>query len=234
VTDPVDSNEDFDYTSSHPSIVSVSEQGLLTAHETGQASITVATKRDISISATLTVKVTTFAGDYPRTGWTMTASHDLFKSTADTEKNSLQAALDGDLTTNFCLVRPGKGFGNTPRVDVPSGDAIHFTCDMQQQREVNYFRIRHRDITQVFIRWYAFDEISGSNDGVTFTEIAKNVLITDVGTVTQQESPDIAIPRSNYRYLRFYAQTAACFYQNSFTSQGSSVQIQELYIGLTP
>lgn len=233
-TSPLDANDGFDFTSSAPDVVSVNENGILTAVANGTADITVASKNDASVKAVLTVTVTTFSGDYPRTGWTMTASHELFKTTADDEKNSLSSALDGDVATNFCLVRPGKKFGNVPSVEVPSGEAIYFIVDMQKAQEVNYFRIRHRNTTQAFIRWYSFDEIAGSIDGVNFEVIASNVVITDAGVTSQQESPNIMFPKSKYRYLKFYAQSANCFYQSSYTSQGSSVQIQELYLGLNP
>jgi hypothetical protein len=235
IVTPLEANDGISYTSSAPGVVSVNEEGLLTGVSAGGATITVASKQNpTTVKATLPVTVTPFSGDYPRSSWEMTASHQLFKSTNDVEKNSLAGAFDEDFTTNFCLVRPGKGFGNVPKVDVPSGEAIYFVVDMQKPREVNYFRIRHRDVSQVFIRWHAFDEISGSNDGETFTPIATNVAVTNVGTASAQVSPNIAIPKSTYRYLKFYAQSAACFYQSSYTSQGSSVQIQEFYIGLTP
>ncbi|HQB27367.1 MAG TPA: Ig-like domain-containing protein [Paludibacter sp.] len=231
---PLEANDGLDYSSSNSSIVSVNEEGILTGVSEGTAVITVASRNDPSIKDELTVTVITFSGDYPRSQWTMTASHDLFKSTNDTEKNSLLAAFDGDLTTNFCLVRPGKGFGTAPRVDVPSGEAIYFIVDMKQSQSVNYFRIRHRNTNEVFIRWYGFDQILGSNDGENFTLIASNIVIPDAANGPQQESPNIPIPRSSYRYLKFYAESAACFYQSSFTSQGSTVQIQELYLGLNP
>ncbi|HEX7755719.1 MAG TPA: discoidin domain-containing protein, partial [Niabella sp.] len=163
-----------------------------------------------------------------------TASHDLMIATGNPEGNSLSAAIDGDLATNFCLVRPGKTSGTTTKVSVPSGAAIYFTVDMKTAQEVNYFRIRHRDLTQAFIRWYAFDEIQGSNDGTNFEVIASNVVIPDAATASLQESVNILLPRSKYRYLRFYAQKAQCFYQSSHTSQGNTVQIQELYLGVTP
>jgi hypothetical protein len=232
--EPVDASDGLSYTSSAPEIVSVSDNGVLTGVAPGTAIITVASGIDASVNAALPVNVTPFTTDYSRAAWTMTASHPLFKTTADAEKNSLAGALDNDFSTNFCLVRPGKGIGNNPRVDVPSGDAIYFIVDMQKSQAVNYFRIRHRDITQTFIRLYAFDEISGSNDGSTFTAIASNVAVTDAGVASQQESPNISFPKSTYRYLKFYAKNASCFYQSSFTSQGSSIQIQEFYLGLMP
>ena len=231
---PLEANDGFVFTSSAPGVVSVSEEGILRGVANGTADITVASKKDVSIKAVLTVTVTTFSGDYPRSGWSMTASHELFKTATDDEKNSLSSAIDGDVATNFCLVRPGKKYGTAPSVEVTSGEAIYFIVDMQKQQAVDYFRIRHRNTTQAFVRWFSFDEISGSNDGVNFEPIASNVVVTDAAVAAQQESPNISFPKSTYRYIKFYAQSANCFYQSSYTSQGSSVQIQELYLGLNP
>lgn len=231
---PFDANDGVDYVSSNPEVVSVTDAGMLKGLTEGNVTVTVSSKQNPAIKATLPVSVTIFSGDYPRSGWTMIASHPLFLTTANDEKNSLASALDGDLSTNFCMVRPGKSFGTDPnKVTVPSGDALFFVVDMQKAQEVNYFRIRHRNTSQLFLRWYQFDEISGSNDGVNFDVIATNVAILNVETASEQESPDISIPTSTYRYIKFYAKEAACFYQSSYTSSGSSVQIQELYLGLS-
>lgn len=232
---PLSANDELIYTSSDPAIVTVSEDGQLKGIAKGTTMVTVSSLEQPSIKATTTVTVVSFSGDYPRTGWTMTASHALMIATGNPEGNSLSAAIDSDLATNFCLVRPGKTSGNgTGVVSVPSGEAIHFTVDMKTAQEVNYFRIRHRNTTQTFIRWYAFDEILGSNDGTNFNVIATNVVIPDAITGSLQESVDIPLPKSKYRYLRFFSQKAQCFYQSSYTSQGSTVQIQELYLGIKP
>lgn len=231
---PLDANDGLNYTSSDPGVVSINEEGLLEGISSGTATITVTSRHTPSVNATLTVHVVAFSGDYPRTGWTVTASHELMIATGNPEGNSLAAAIDGDLATNFCLVRPGKTSGTTTKVTVPSGAAIYFTVDMKTAQDVNYFRIRHRNITQAFIRWYGFDEISGSNDGTNFQVIATDVVIPDAATASQQESVNIPLPKSSYRYLKFHAQKAPCFYQSSYTSQGNTVQIQELYLGVTP
>lgn len=232
---PLSANDALVYTSSDPAIVAVNESGQLTGLAKGTAKVTVASLEQPSVKATTTVTVVPFSGDYPRAGWTMTASHALMIATGNPEGNSLSAAIDGDLATNFCLVRPGKTSGNgTGIVSVPSGEAIHFTVDMKTPQEVNYFRIRHRNTTQTFVRWYAFDEILGSNDGTNYEVIAKNVVIPDAITGSLQESVNISLPKSKYRYLKFYAQKAQCFYQSSYTSQGNTVQIQELYLGIIP
>lgn len=230
---PMEANDELIYTSSDQSIVTVSPSGQLTGIAEGTATITVASLEQPAVKGTTTITVVPFSGDYPRAGWTMSASHELMIATNNPEGNSLEAALDGDLTTNFCLVRPGKTSGTTVKVTVPSGEAIHFTVDMKKEQEVNYFRIRHRDVTQTFIRWNAFDEILGSNDGVNFEVIARNVFIPDVTVAALQETINIPIPKSKYRYIKFYAQTAQCFNLGSYTSQGNTVQIQELYLGIT-
>ncbi len=230
---PFDANDDLVYTSSKPEVVAVNTVGQLEGLTRGTATVSVASKQNPSVKATITVQVVAFSGDYPRSGWTMTASHALMIATGNPEGNSLAAAVDGDLATNFCLVRPGKSSGSgTGLVAVPSGEAIHFTVDMKTAQEVDYFRILHRNTNQVFIRWYAFDQILGSNDGANFEVISSNVVVPDAATGSPQESVDIAIPKSKYRYIRFYAQKAQCFYQSSYTSQGNTVQIQELYLGV--
>jgi hypothetical protein len=231
---PLEANDGYDYSSTNTDVATINEDGILKGLSTGTVTITVASKQNAAVKATLTVNVSVFSGDYPRTNWTMTASQAMFKSAADAEKNSLLAAFDGDLSTNFCMVRPGKNFGTNPNVVAASGDALYFIVDMQQSQDVNYFRIRHRDASTAYIRWYRFDEISGSNDGINFQSIATNVVIPNAGTATLQESPDISIPKSTYRYIKFYAKEAACFYLSSYTSSGSSVQIQELYLGVKP
>ena len=57
---------------------------------------------------------------------------------------------------------------------------------MKQSQSVNYFRIRHRNTNGVFIRWYGFDQILGSNDGENFTLIASNIVIPDATNGPQQ------------------------------------------------
>lgn len=231
---PLEANDGLNYASSDPEVVSITGEGLLEGIAVGTATITVTSKQNPSVSAAITVEVIPFSGDYPREGWTVTASHELMIATGNPEGNSLLAATDGDLATNFCLVRPGKTSGTTTKVTVPSGEAIYFTVDMKTAQDVNYFRIRHRNTTQAFIRWYGFDEISGSNDGTNFEVIATDVVIPDAATGSLQETVDIPLPKSSYRYLKFYAQKAQCFNQASYTSQGNTVQIQELYLGVTP
>ena len=221
-------NKELTYTSSDETVVKVDANGVTTGISIGTAVITIASKEVPSVSVDLDVIVEAFSGDYPREGWTMTASHKLPINTNNPEKNSIGAALDGDLTTNFCLVRPGKTNGSgDDKVSVPSGATIFFIVDMKEPREVDYFRIHHRDNTQEFIRYRKFDQILGSNDNVTFTEIANNVVVPDAAVNAVDITVNIPIPLSNYRYIKFTAGSSGCFNP----SRGNTVQIKELYLG---
>lgn len=220
-------NKTLIYTSSDESVLTVDNMGIAKGLKVGKSQITIASEEAPSIKVNLDVTVDPFSGDYPREGWTMAASHPLFKSKDDAEKNSLASALDGDLNTNFCLTRPGKTLGEEPnKVSVPAEDIIYFIVDMKESLDVNYFRMRYRNNKDAFLRFVKFDEISGSNDGETFTSIAKNFTVTDASVASKEESPDLKLPDCKYRYLKFAAGNKECF-----ASNGSSVQIKEFYVG---
>ncbi len=219
-------NKAVTYESLNPTIVSVDEEGIITGLEAGTATVVVKSVDNPSATGEfyITVKpAPSFIGDYPRDTWTMTASHPLFND----GNNALENAFDNDPSTYFALVRPGKSFSG---VSVPIDEGIYFIVDMKEELEINYFRLRHRDQSQLFIRYYKIQEISGSNDGTNFTTIATNVEITNAG-MAAIESPDIEIPLSTYRYVKFYCKDSDCFYTGS-GNQGSSAQFSELYLGI--
>jgi hypothetical protein len=225
---PYEANDGVSYESSDENVVLVDQDGLLVPVSVGDATITIASKRNPeTVNATVPVKVDVFSGDYPRTGWTMSAAsqNPLFTNTTDMTTNTLTSALDGDLTTFFGLVIPGKKLSG---VEPPSGAAVWFIVDMKQAREINYFRLYNRS-SFPGLRWTRFDEISGSNDGEEFTKIA--------GPVTSQDAAEpsnVPFPKCRYRYVRFFAQDAACFGRNSDSGDRSSKQIGEIYLGLIP
>lgn len=229
VLDPIGSNEDVVYTSSAPEYVFVNSMGELKGVKSGSAIVTVAAKGNPTIKTELKVDVTKF--EYSSKDWLLTVSHTLPITGNNVEGNSLFALLDGDFNTNLCLVRPGKKHGTAPnRAEPAIGEALHFTIDMLEPRKVSYFRLRHRNANEVFLRWHSFDQILGSDDGENFEVIATDVKVVDVGS-SNIESPDIEIPLSTYRYIKFYGKEAKCFFQSNYTSQGNTVQIQELYLG---
>ncbi|MDR2626454.1 MAG: Ig-like domain-containing protein [Dysgonamonadaceae bacterium] len=229
-TEPLEANDGIDYESSDPGVVSVNEDGVLTGVALGTATITASSKNDASINASLLVTVIAFSGDYPRTNWVMIASQDpLFKNTGDMAANSLTAALDGDLTTAFGLVKPGK---TTDGVSIPAGEAVWFIVDMKQAQEINYFRILNRDNQYPGLRWLRFDEISGSLDGENFATIATNVVIPKGSDGHPLVAPgNISFPKCKYRYVKFYGIDPACY---TSTDGRNSLQFLELYLGIIP
>jgi len=227
--DPINSNDELIYTSSNPEIVTVNSAGLIKSVDFGQSTITVSAKSNPLIKAELIVNVGKL--EYDRTGWIVTPSHGL--PIQGSEQNKPEFAVDGSFSTVLSMVRPNKAYGSgSNRITVAIDEAIHFTVDMLEKREINYFRIRHKNTSEPFIRWFGFDKIEGSNDGVNFTVIAENVAVTNANVSVEIETPDILLPKSEYRYIKFTAKEAKCFNGSSYTSQGSTVQIAELYFGL--
>ena len=93
-------------------------------------------------------------------------------------------------------------------------------------RTYNYFRIRHKN-EKIWLRWRKFSSISASLDGKHFNIIATDVAVTDYDKPDMIMTPDILIPETECRYLRFYADSEDCW----DTTEGSSVQLTELYFG---
>ena len=216
------SNKAVTYESSATSVVSVDALGVITGLQVGTATVTVKSVENPSITGefNITIKEASFKGDYVRTSWTLTASHELFVEGT----NSLTSPFDGDESTWFALVRPGRKYKD---ISVPAAEGIYFIVDMKVAQPVNYFKIRHRNDNQLFLRYRMIEEISGSNDGVNFTSVAKDVAVTDY-QVAEMMSPKIKFAQANYRYLKFYCKKDACF----DATQGASAQLSEFYLGI--
>lgn len=214
------------FSSTDPNIATVNQSGTITAVSQGTTTITITSVQVPEITATINITVTEadHIGDYDRTGWTVSASQTLFTQ----EGNSLQGAIDGDVNSIFALVRPSKSLNGVSVPSAANGGFISFTIDMKESRKVNYFRIRHRNTTSRGMRYVMFETISGSIDGVTFTPIASDVVVTDAVPIVDIESPNISIPVSNYRYLKFYCQKNECWYS---ISEGATAQFSEIYLG---
>lgn len=225
---PADNTEGVTYTSSNPEVATVDDKGMITSKAVGETTITVSAKDHADVKAELTLVV---CGDYDRTGWTMSAtSHNL--PTTPTN-NSVTAAFDNDAdaTSNFGLTRPGKSSGG---IDLRSEPDIQiwFVVDMTKAQKVNYLRIRHISTKQsdYGTRWHKFVEILGSNTGEdgSWTSIVTNVDFDSMSSVLgNQETENIEIPLSEYRYLKFVSD------KNCFDTTGNTAQCNELYLGLS-
>lgn len=248
---PDDANDGIAFSGYDESIVAVGDDGILRALATGSTDVTVSSTRTPSLTASIPVNVSEFRGYYPRNEaeiaawalpaepWSLETSQNPLAGITDCGQGLL-SPFDGEPgpgITCLALIRPGKSGGG---ISIPSGEALWFVVDMKQPRVVNRFKIDHR-VDNPQVRPWGFDEISGSNDGDNFTTIATNVLLTtgypgaavegDVANVAVHSNEVSFANETAYRYIRFHAQTAQCFYQKNYSSAGSAVQYRELNLG---
>lgn len=253
-TTPEENTDELTYSSSDEKVATVSEEGQLTIVAAGTATITVAAKSNSEVNATISVTVNQYVGDYPRFEgdendgqaaipytdetwyWTMTFSDDLMS--VGGRNNSLYAMLDGRPIVN-------RNPGQKDDENITNGSAFcakargtaedhiaYFTIDMGKQQKVNYFRISNISTVtdDVLVRFKKFTEISGSNDGNSFTTIANDVDFTTVQEdAANRTTGNIAITESNYRYLRFSMKGLECY--GPAGKYGGSAQIEEFYLG---
>lgn len=232
VIKPLEANDGVDFISSDPTVLSIDDNGIATGLKEGTVTVTASSKANPEISASTTVTVSRFEGDYDRVSWTMTASQDPATQWTTTEEgNSILAALDGNSATNFCLIKPGQTWGG---VTIPSDEPLWFTIDMKIQQPVSYFRIKHRAQNFTGLRWRGFEKIEGSNDGQNFEEIATDVFVPGWDLADSYQSANIEIPayEKTYRYIRFYASSAGANEQYFARTDRRSVQIEEIYLGI--
>lgn len=223
---PADHTEGITFASSDPSVAKVDENGKVTCLKAGEATVTVAAQNHADVKAELTLIV---CGDYDRSGWKVgDTSH---KLPTTPKKNSATAAFDNDANgvSNFGLTRPGKNSGGVNLGTQPNIQ-IWFVVDLQSARKINYFRIRHISTVQsdYGTRWHKFVEILGSDTGEdgSWTSIATNVdFDSQSSVVANQETNNIPIPLSNYRYLKFISD------KSCFDTTGNTAQINELFLG---
>ena len=109
---------------------------------------------------------------------------------------------------------------------------------MKESLPVNYFRISNISDNKddVVVRFKGFTEISGSNDGETFTVIVQNLDFTDKQNVKVSNTPTynretgkIGIKFSQYRYLKFMMRGLSCY--GPLGRTGGTAQIEEFYLG---
>ena len=204
------------FSSSDTGIATISDNGILTSKAIGDIDVIIRAADGGGAAATCSIHISDeLTGDFPRTEWSITTSHDY---TPDTNKagkvtGSPEDMLDGNSQdTYFSLKKPGKG-------NVPSGASIFFTIDMNTANPFNYFRWCHRmDNSTIGLRVAKVD-VYGSNHGEIFTEIKKEVkLDVNIPQVTVNFGQDYT-----YRYLKFII--------TDYGTTGSAVQISEIYIG---
>lgn len=269
--EPADHTEGYVFESSDNDAVSVTADGTMTVSKlTPGVTVKVSAANHPEVNATLTVKAYKLIGqDYARfVGdgtdspsdpreylMSMTCSQDPLPNTGG-RNNSLTAMLDGrpidkrtgasndEALTNgtaFCIDVPGRN--SLSSVEDKENYEIYFIIDLKKQTPVNYFRISnisdHAD--DMVVRFKAFTEISGSNDGTSFTVIQQNLDFTDkqnveTGTIPNstkkaynRTTANIEMNEANYRYLKFMMKGTSCY--GPLGKTGGTAQIEEFYLG---
>lgn len=243
---PLNQNEGVIFTSSDPTVASIDQNGMLHALKIGKTVITAVPKRQADagpeLTATMNVQIVQIVNeDCDRSTWSMTFSHGWKVDNAI--GSSATAAIDGNENTTLSMDRPGRN-------NLPATDEIWFQIDRgENPGKVNYLRIKHRpeggNNLNILVRWWGFNRIEGSNDGVNFTTLDTFVAITpDPGVYANLLTDNVAIPENEYRYLRFIGQNDVKtvspflgFYCARGTDYGSinpggTIQINEFYLGL--
>ena len=206
----------LNYTSSNSDIASVNPNGVVTGISVGDTEIIIqaADGGGAETSASIHV-VAGLWGDFPRALWKVTASHAYVPD--DKGSGAPEAILDGNPDTFLSIRKPGKG------AETPSGATIFFTIDQEQAFPFNYFRWHHRgDNTSANLRATEV-ELYGSNDGVDFEAIQKGIALDPNADASVGEKI-VLEKKTSYRYLRFVIVGYP-------TTNGSAVQISEVYIG---
>lgn len=260
---PANQTEGVKYVAYGPEeIATIDENGIVTCKGVGTVTFVILAKSNENNDfknagdkkAYFAVNITD-PHDFDRTGWAVSdSSHALPGAPV---KNSNTALFDGtfdpnlfkDVTgSNFGMATPTKKSVNpAPIIDATQAKEIWFVVDMQQERPVNYVRIMHTSCrnTDRVTRLKKFAEILGSNDGQTFTSIAKDAVIpgleyaagvdpNDGGSRNLDKyrtCPNVKFAKSSYRYLKFVIDATQATKDNG-VGGGTTVQIAELYLGL--
>lgn len=269
--EPENHTEGVVFESSNPEAVEVNAEGQMTVKAlTEGVTITAKAADHAEVAVILTVKaykMTIGEMDYPRhVGdgtleptdereylMTMTCSVDPLK-TVGGRNNSLHAMLDdkpiiaraGTSSKDDPTEANGTAFCFEQMKSVwEESAATTFTIDMQEQKKVDYFRVMNisKDRDDCQVRICGFDMIEGSNDGVNFTEIARDFTFDNcksLGTINEQNRPEYNLETENikfsselnYRYLRFSFWTNKHFVRKIVGgTQGGTAQIAEFYLG---
>lgn len=209
-------NPTLNYISSNSDVASVDENGIVTGKNVGDAEIMIqAADGGGAMTSAIVHVVEELKGEFPRALWEVTASH----AYVPDEKGSgaPEAILDGSPNTFLSIRKPGKGS------ETPAGETIFFTVDQIQAFPFNYFKWHHRgDNVSTNLRATEI-ELYGSNNGESFEVIQKGIALDPVANAATGEK--IMLDKKySYRYLRFVITGYP-------TSNGSAVQISEIYIG---
>ena len=142
----------------------------------------------------------------------------------DKETGKPEDIFDDKFDTYLSLAKPGKSYDGyvADAIDVP----LYFLVDMGMPQSFNYFTWGHRSSnTNSYLRVWGVT-LFGSNDGVSFDEIATNVKID---YTKNDELMEFAIPKSIYRYIKVQYVDWSDLNGNAL---GSTIQVAEFNVGM--
>jgi hypothetical protein len=151
-----------------------------------------------------------------RDSWTIITSFAGSKD-SDVGGDNPENIIDGDKTTAFCFVKPGKAYGG---ITVPAGHVPSFTIDMKQRDTIAYFRYTHRTgINEARLRASKVS-LYGKNDSAgELTPIVENVALE-----VSRDEERIDFPPVAYRYVQLV-------YNEWDRENGYTIQVAEFDLG---
>lgn len=213
------------YISSDDMIAEVDIYGVVTTHALGDVTITVKSVDGSNISAECNIHIRNISYTYlNRAGWEVIPSYRWFADTNASVKGTPESLIDGNNTSVFSLVKPGKS--NLKDNDnyihtIPSNAIPYFILDMKEEKSFSVFRLIHRS-TADGLRLRKLS-IYGSNDNTVYTPLAMNISVqvdlsvySVIGTLPETFT---------YRYVKVV-------YEDWNKSTSNSIQISEFYLGM--
>lgn len=206
------------YTTSDATVATVTEEGIVQSLKEGRVTITIEAVDDSGVSKEVVFDFVSEDKEVEftpqdRTGWKVTASHDY-------------VADNGILGTPEALLDGKPGTGLSLKKSYYGKEPIFFTVETEGV-EFNSFRLVHRKF-YAYIAVQAVD-ILGSNDGVKFDVICRNVPVS----YTVNSSADVTKTRmilpegetAKYKFIRVE-------YSTLDMSGGQNAQVMEIDFGL--
>lgn len=203
------------------SVVTLSDEGILRSVGTGTARIKATSKNNRFKEFNIHVK--TGLTELTRLLWTVKTSLD-YSYVADGTTGMPEHMFDNNATTFLSIVKPGKTYNDryTPASHIP-----YFIVDMKSQQKFNYIRWNHRSSnSNDFLRVWGID-ISGSNDGESFTEIQAGIALPVANNTTTYRLP---VAASEFRYVKVVLSKWSDNSEGGSTS-GSTLQVAEFGLG---
>lgn len=209
--------------------VSISEEGILTTTAGGEVTVQISPlDEELNTGVVPCMLTFTVKSWNERENWTVSTSITYTKGglnyVPDKETGKPEDIFDDKFDTYLSLAKPGKSYDGyvADAIDVP----LYFLVDMGMPQSFNYFTWGHRSSnTNSYLRVWGVT-LFGSNDGVSFDEIATNVKID---YTKNDELMEFAIPKSIYRYIKVQYVDWSDLNGNAL---GSTIQVAEFNVGM--